>query len=204
MFWERGVAYTPPVTAEGRRYHVGDLPGRLLREARDMLEEGGLKQLNLRALAARSGITAGSMYHHYESKSALLAELAALGFGELRRGLEHADRDAVAGGRLRAWATGYFEYARTEPAMFALMFDPEIAETPVVAEARDAALAQLRHVVEEVIDTLGRGGAPVDAITIAVWAASHGAAGLSAARPGQPHMIEDVITGLGALFPPGR
>ena len=49
-----------------------------------MLEEGGLKQLNLRALAARAGITAGSMYHHYESKTELLGELAAGGFKELR------------------------------------------------------------------------------------------------------------------------
>jgi AcrR family transcriptional regulator len=192
------------VNLEGRRYHVGDLPGRLLREARDMLEEGGLKQLNLRALASRSGITAASMYHHYESKRVLLAELAALGFGELRRSLEKADREAVAGGRLRAWATGYFAYARAEPAMFALMFDPEIAELPVVAEARDAALDRLHQVVAEVIETLGRREAPVDKITLAVWAAAHGAAGLSAARPGQPELIDDVITGLAALFPPNR
>jgi len=192
------------VNLEGRRYHVGDLPGRLLREARDMLEEGGLKQLNLRALASRSGITAASMYHHYESKRVLLAELAALGFGELRRSLEQADREAVAGGRLRAWATGYFAYARAEPAMFALMFDPEIAELPVVAEARDAALGRLHQVVAEVIETLGRREAPVGKITLAVWAAAHGAAGLSAARPGQPELIDDVITGLGALFPPNR
>lgn len=183
---------------------MGDLPGRLLREARDMLEEGGLKQLSLRALAARSGITAASMYHHYESKRVLLAELAALGFGELRRSLEKADREAVAGGRLRAWATGYFAYARAEPAMFALMFDPEIAELPVVAEARDAALDRLHQVVAEVIETLGRREAPVDKITLAVWAAAHGAAGLSAARPGQPELIDDVITGLAALFPPNR
>lgn len=183
---------------------MGDLPGRLLREARDMLEEGGLKQLNLRALAARSGITAASMYHHYGSKRALLAELAALGFGELRRSLEQADRDAVTGGRLRAWATGYFAYARAEPAMFALMFDPEIAELPVVAEARDAALGRLHQVVAEVIETLGRREAPVDKITLAVWAAAHGAAGLSAAQPGQPELIDDVITGLAALFPPNR
>lgn len=169
-----------------------------------MLEEVGLRQLSLRALATRAGITAASMYHHYDSKRALLAELAALGFGELRRSLEQADREAVAGGRLRAWATGYFAYARAEPAMFALMFDPDIAELPVVAEARDAALDRLHHVVEEVIETLGRTGAPVDKITLAVWAAAHGAAGLSAAQPGRPELIEDVITGLGALFPPNR
>src|SRR3954469_18476023 len=111
---------------ERRRYHVGDLPGRLIREAREMLEEGGLKQLNLRALAARAGITAGSMYHHYESKAELLGELAAGGFKELRRELETADSVAGDGQRLRGWATGYFHFARREPALFALMFDPEM------------------------------------------------------------------------------
>ena len=34
--------------SEQRRYHVGGLPSLLVREARLMLSEGGLKQLNLR------------------------------------------------------------------------------------------------------------------------------------------------------------
>ena len=59
----------------GRKYHVGELRSRLLREARGMLDEG--QPLHLRALAARAGITAGSMYHHYENKTELLGELAA-------------------------------------------------------------------------------------------------------------------------------
>ena len=181
---------------------MGDLPGRLLREARELLEEGGLKQLNLRALAARAGITAGSMYHHYDSKTALLAELAALGFGELRRSLEHADRDAVAGGRLRAWATGYFAYARHEPAMFALMFDPEIAEQPQVAGARTAALAALGRIVTEVAEAQGRIDPPLRHITLAVWAAAHGAAGLADSTPERDELIEDVIAGLETLFRP--
>src|SRR3954464_15943409 len=95
---------------ERRRYHVGDLPGRLIREAREMLDEGGLKQLNLRALAARAGITAGSMHHHYESKTALLGELAASGFMQLGHELEQAE--AGPGRRLRVWATGYFHFAQ--------------------------------------------------------------------------------------------
>jgi len=204
VFWARSPAYTPAVTIEGRRYHAGDLPGRLLREARDMLEEGGLKQLNLRALAARSGITAASMYHHYDSKRALLAELAALGFGELRRSLEQADRDAIPGTRLRAWATGYFAYARAEPAMFALMFDPEIAGLPPVVEAREAALAVLRRTVEQVAVAQGRIDPPLEQITLAVWAAAHGAASLAAGASGGPELIDDVIAGLETLFRPPR
>jgi AcrR family transcriptional regulator len=181
---------------------VGDLPGRLLRGAREMLEEGGLKQLNLRALAARTGITAASMYHHFDSKRALLAELAALGFGELRRSLEQADRDAVAGGRLRAWATSYFAYARAEPAMFALMFDPEIAGLAPVIEAREAALAVLRRTVEQVATQQGRVNPPLEQITLAVWAAAHGAASLAMGASGGPQLIDEVIAGLETLFRP--
>jgi AcrR family transcriptional regulator len=187
---------------ERRRYHVGDLPGRLIREAREMLDEGGLKQLNLRALAARAGIAAGSMYHHYESKTALLGELAAGGFLELRRDLDQADRDAPYGRRLRAWATCYFHFAGREPALFALMFDPEIAELPAVAAARDTALAVLRRIVGEVAAAQGRVDPQPDQIALAVWAAAHGAASLAASAPHRPELIDEVIAGLEALFRP--
>lgn len=188
--------------SERRRYHVGDLPGRLIREAREMLEEGGLKQLNLRALAARAGITAGSMYHHYESKTALLGELAASGFLELRRELERADAEAGEGRRLRGWATAYFAFARREPALFALMFDPEIAQLPKVVEAREAALAGLDRIVAEVAVAQGRNAPPLPEISLAVWAASHGAASLGASATGEPALIDAVIVGLEALFRP--
>ena len=186
----------------GRKYHVGDLRGRLLREARGMLDEG--QPLHLRALAARAGITAASMYHHYDSKTELLAELAAGGFKELRRDLEAADRDAPGGQRLRAWATGYFRYARAEPALFSLMFDPEVADLAPVAEARAAMLASLHALVSDVAAAQNRIDPPLDKITLAVWSASHCAASLSSSARAQSDLIDDVIAGLDALFRPPR
>jgi AcrR family transcriptional regulator len=183
----------------GRKYHVGDLRSRLLREARGMLDEG--QPLHLRALAARAGITAGSMYHHYESKTELLGELAFGGFVELRRDLEAADRDAVAGGRLRAWATAYVRFARREAALFALMFDPEVAALETVAEARAATLAGLHVIVGEVAAAQNRVDPPLDQIMLAVWAAAHGTAALEpTAAAGQTELIDEVIVGLDALF----
>ena len=182
----------------GRRYHVGNLRGTLLREARGMLDEG--QPLHLRALAARAGITVGSMYHHYENKTELLGELAAGGFNELRRELEAADSAAGEGQRVRAWATGYFRFARREPALFALMFDPEIGELAPVAAARAAALAVLHGMVGEVATAQRRIDPPLNQITLAVWAAAHGAAALSASAPGQTELIDEVIAGLDALF----
>ena len=186
----------------GRKYHVGNLRGRLLREARGMLDEG--QPLHLRALAARAGITAGSMYHHYDSKTELLGELAAGGFKELRRDLEATDRAAPEGQRLRGWATGYFRYARAEPALFSLMFDPEIAELEPVAEARAAMLASLHALVSDVAAAQNRVDPPLDKITLAVWAAAHGAAALSPSARAQSDFIDDVIAGLDALFRPAR
>jgi AcrR family transcriptional regulator len=131
--------------SEHRRYHIGDLPGRLVREARAMLKVAGLKRLNLRALAAQAGITAGSMYHHYKSKRELLGVLAAGGFIELGRDLERACDEAGVAESLSAWAGSYFRFAEREPALFALMFDPEIAGLAPVAEAK-ATTAQPRLV----------------------------------------------------------
>jgi AcrR family transcriptional regulator len=179
---------------------VGDLAGRLIREAREMLREGGLKQLNLRALAGRAGVAAGSMYHHYRSKSELLGALATGGFVELRRELEAAGRGAGMEQRLRGWAFAYCRFAEREPALFALMFDPEIAVLPQVAGARRALVDQLRQVVSEVAAGYGRGDHRLDEITLAVWAAAHGAASLGASAAADAQLMEEVTTGLEALF----
>jgi AcrR family transcriptional regulator len=186
--------------SEQRRYHIGGLPSRLVREAREMLREGGLKQLNLRALAGRAGITAGSMYHHYRSKADLLGALATGGFVELRRELEAAGRGAGLEQRLSGWALAYCRFADREPALFALMFDPEIAASPQVAAARAAVVAQLRQVVSEVARRYGRAGQRLDEITLAVWAAAHGAATLGASDPSGAKLMDDVVAGLEALF----
>jgi len=73
-----------------------------------------------------------------------------------------------------------------------------------VAEARAATLANLHVIVSEVATAQQRIDPPLDQITLAVWAAAHGAAGLAPAAPGQTELIDDVIVGLDALFrPPG-
>ena len=71
-----------------------------------------------------------------------------------------------------------------------------------MAEARAAALAALHGIVGEVSAAQERVAPPLDQITLAVWAASHGAATLSAAARDQSDLISDVIAGLEALFRP--
>jgi AcrR family transcriptional regulator len=190
--------------APRRRYHVGNLRAELLQHARAILEESGLGALNLRTLAARAGIAPGSVYHHYESKAALLAGLAVEGFGELEAELLRASREAPQGARIRTCARTYFAFARAQPALYGLMF-----EAAVVSDAEvNAAMLRAFSVLEELVGVAltpirPRTAEELHKVALAVWACGHGAAAMTLAQPdGESDLMEDVIQGLEALFRP--
>ena len=188
--------------ARRRPYHVGNLRTLLLDEARALLESGGRSEMNLRALAGRAGIAAGSVYHHYASKAALLAGLAAMGFRELEASLREA---AAQGGAtpIRTTALAYFDFARAQPALYELMFDAALMSEADVAEARDRAFAVLRELIAAAPSQQGVEPAVIHKVALAVWACGHGAASLTQAdESGNSPLMEDVIQGLEALFRP--
>lgn len=192
----------PWASSAGRRgYHVGNLRAQLLDEARGLLESGGRGELNLRALAARAGIAPGSVYHHYVSKQALLGELAAAGFGELEAALRHASSEAVPA-PIRACALAYFGFARAQPALYSLMFDPEILAEPEVGAARDKAFGELQAAIGGAASQADRDKETIHRVALAVWACGHGAASMTLADPTdtEGRLMEDVIQGLEALF----
>ncbi|MDO8900755.1 MAG: TetR/AcrR family transcriptional regulator [Phenylobacterium sp.] len=183
-----------------RRYHVGNLRAQLLEEARAIVEEGGVSHLNLRALAARTGIAAGSVYHHYSGKAELLSELAASGFHDLERRLTEAQASAREGRRIATLARAYFAFSRSDAALFGLMFDPLVAAHPAVEAARDRCFSVLQAAVAVALPAR-KDSAQIDKITRAVWACGHGAASLrSSDAQGEDELMEDVIQGLELLF----
>lgn len=186
--------------ARRRSYHVGNLRAQLLEEARALLESGGIGQLNLRALAARAGIAPGSVYHHYASKQALLAGLAAEGFGELEAALQAAaGTEALP---IRTCALAYFGFARAQPALYALMFDPPLLAEREVGAARDRAFTVLETAIAQAASQADRDAKTVHQIALAVWACGHGAAAMTLADPSDQdgRLMEEVISGLEALF----
>lgn len=106
-------------------YHHGNLRVALLDVARARLAEGAEADLSLRNLALRVGVSVNATYRHFESKEALLMELAAQGFEALGACMQ--DAIATRGGagaveRLRVAGEAYTEFAQRDPALFRLMF----------------------------------------------------------------------------------
>lgn len=161
-------------------YHVGNLAPRLLAAAREMLEEVGPNKLSLRAVSDRVGVSSTAAYHHFANRAELIGQLAAQGFRELARALIDRDRDCSGTGKLRNASLAYFSFARNNPALYQLMFGPEVSlgeMTPEARKARLEAFGELQRIISEYLQQ------PVDSkevrqAALAAWSHSHGLASL--------------------------
>ena len=161
-------------TSESRGgYHHGSLPAALVGNALDLLHEGGTEALSLREVARRAGVSATAPYRHFADKEALLAAVAAHGFGLLADRLAEADAtgaDAVAA--LSAQGAAYVTFACDDPALFRLMFGTARgAPHPALREAGGRAYSVLADRVAGMTSEAAR-----EDMALAAWSLVHGLA----------------------------
>ncbi len=156
------------------RYHHGHLRDALVVAAEQHIAQTGGIELTLREIARRAGVSHAAAYRHFDSKAALLAEVATRGYRLL------ADRLSGEAG-LKAAAVTYVSLAAERPGTFRVMFHPALkpfTQYPMLVVAAGAALEQLHRAVA---DEVQRGTMRDDASHSAVstsWATIHGLATL--------------------------
>lgn len=169
-------------------YHHGDLRNAMRQSAHAILEEEGLSALSLRAVARRAGVSHAAPYRHFPNHEALLADLAADGFLELREaiaaaGMAPGDR----AGKIAATGAAYMRFAVRRPALARLMFGSQIpnrSDFSALGSAADAVGAEIGKAL----------GDPM--LGLAVWGAVHGLAMLileDVADLGQRHSGREVL-----------
>ncbi|WP_175148311.1 TetR/AcrR family transcriptional regulator [Paraburkholderia ultramafica] len=183
------TATNPNAIANERKYHHGDLRRTLLEYGWEAVVEAGGKDISLRDVSRRAGVSPGASFHHFRNKDALLAAVAVEGFSRLTSTRQKRTRsvsDPLE--RLRIVLHAYVEFALKHPAIFFLMFRYLSAGQNDDQEVLTAALASF-HVLRSSIAE-ATGGTRSDAVLTvdawAAWAAMHGAASLLAAGRGAP------------------
>src|SRR5262245_50370273 len=114
--------------AEPRPYHHGDLKRAVIDTALEMLREDKGWQFTLREVARRAGVSHAAPYKHFPAKGALLAEIAALGFDELRRAGAAAIAKPHRSSRAEyvAAARAYIGFGTANPSLYRLMFSADV------------------------------------------------------------------------------
>ncbi len=103
---------------------VADTERAILEAARDLLAEGGIDALSMRAVAARVGVSAPAIYNYFESKQALVRRVIEQGFARFDRYLRDAVVDHPRGSVERLWALGqaYIRFACENREYFRVLF----------------------------------------------------------------------------------
>lgn len=173
-------------------YHHGNLREALILAALDMIAERGLAGLAVAELARAVGVSPAAPYRHFRDRGALLAEVARRGFEQMGAEMEAAwssgQPDPV--GAVERCAQAHLLFAEREPAAYAAMFEPGMADGyPDTLRAQDAAFAMLRRAADAAC-AAGRapgrtaGRPPPMMVALHVWSLTHGIAALYSARPG--------------------
>lgn len=152
---------------DGRRSDLGEV---LIASAIKLLEADGEGGVSLRAVARHAGVSAMAPYRHYADKEALLAAVATLGFIRLRELMLAADSSAPHGEELVSQCKAYFAFARSNAALFRLMFGPpRSGDHPSLRAAGDAAYGVTAARIKRAFPKRNS-----QVQTMAIWSLIHG------------------------------
>ena len=165
------MTLTPTQRGEGR--------AALLHAALEELEENGVANLSLRAIARRAGVSHAAPKYHFSDRSGLLTAVALDGFTRLNVAL--ADAVAAAGSDARAqFAAGgraYVEFGLNNAALFVLMFRVEQLDltNAELLQQKNAAFESLDRIVRNGTESAAfTAGQPAEVLALISWAFLHG------------------------------
>ena len=206
----------PPDPPAAGRYHHGDLRRALLEAA---AKASDIEHISLRELASGLGVSATAVYRHFESREALLAELAAVGIAQLQQRFAAAfdlhvqptdAPEAIA--RLHRLGVAYLRFADEQPAMWRLIFGAHAAQTRADALQKGAptSYSYLPAALQGLYTTGVIVAPPEPGDVLFTWSTVHGAAALRvgnvAAAQGDveqvgAEVVRRILRGIGARSP---
>ncbi len=163
-------------------YHHGDLRGALLKASLDLIRETGSRELTLREVARRAGVSHAAPYRHFRDKADLLAAVAEDGFDRLTAAI----RFAAAKGRhpldrLQNAGVAYVEFAQDQPEHFSIMFTVDVSADlhPSAKVAAERCFAELVALVAACQPGRSSSAHRTAAFARVAWTQVHGIAELA-------------------------
>ena len=164
-------------------YHHGNLKEALVSAARVLILEKGPHGFSLIEAARLADVSPAAPYRHFRDRGALLAEVARRGYAQFSDSLEQA-WDGGAPDRTTAFKRlghAYLDFALTERAYYAAMFEADLADDgdPAFHDAADRAYRALSSATDRLEGERAEGlPVPPEAVFFHIWSLAHGAATL--------------------------
>ncbi len=165
---------TPKLADLGR---ATDTETAILEAGRDLLAEGGINALSMRAVGARVGVSATAIYNYFENKEALVRRVVTLGFERFDAYLREAvvDRPEGSAERLKALGEAYVRFAFENREYFRVLFAMHADLPREIEELPEGSGYSLFR--QSVVDAMEAGSirrADPDLVVLYLWTLVHG------------------------------
>ncbi len=182
-------------------YHHGNLRETLIASALDILKEGTIADLSLRALARRAGVSQTAPYRHFEDKDALMAVLKEEGLRKLAESMSvlmEEEKDPII--RLQKLGMRYVKFADDHPAHFKVMFEYELVDFDKycsLLEVSDNSFQYLQITVDECLALPNARKINPSVAQFTAWSMVHGLSLLLMNQSMIEHIRQGHLEGLG-------
>jgi AcrR family transcriptional regulator len=168
-----------------RRYHHGEVRSAALAAALALLEREGAEAITMRAVAKAVGVDHRALYRHFPDRDAVLAAVAAQGYGDLLKAFR-ASSDVAR--PLHAAFSAYVRFALARPHLSALMLSRSRAAIDGDAALNAAVFAVLEHLMAAARTALGPGASSetAKALAFAGLSSAYGMVSLAATQTLMP------------------
>lgn len=171
---------------------TSETEARIVEAARDLLAQGGMDALSMRAVAARVGISATAIYHYFENKQALVDRVVLSGFRRFEDYLQSAIEGLPEDSRERLHALGlaYLRFAAENRQYFKVMFTIQPEDPRAIEDLPgEGGYVVLRDTVERAMNVGTIRRDDPDLVALYLWCHVHGLATLSLACETAPELL---------------
>jgi len=165
---------------------------KILDAARRMFVQRGYEATTMRAIAAKIGYTPTAIYHHFEDKEALVAELSTLDFRAFAQALQDIGAVADPVERLRRTGRAYVAFGVANPMHYQFLFmTRRPKESPNRTAQRDPGEDAYGFLRQTCADAIAAGRlrpefTDADEVAQIAWGAMHGLVALHIAKVDDP------------------
>jgi AcrR family transcriptional regulator len=172
-----------------------ELRATVLLAAESIAESEGWEAVTMRRLADEVDYTPPTLYEIFKSKKGVLDELGLKGYHDMLQKFRGIDTTLPAKERLRCMSRLYWQFSQEHPALYLIMFGPDIPCPDFVNPPEDGGMfGILCRIVAEVrpADT----EAAIQQIAIMIWSTIHGFVNLNIAQYSDPVQRSSFMEGL--------
>lgn len=171
---------------EKRAQYRESLRQEILDAARDLFVKEGYDATSIRKIADRIGASSGILYHYFEDKPAIMAQLVAEAFAQLSQRLQSIADDQAAHplDRLRRSGLAYIRFGIDNPHQYAVLFmkTEAVQQEPKIMEVFMFNGMKCFGALQQIVNDCHAGGHlrpeltdPVE-VAQSIWAHVHGLA----------------------------